>query len=285
MTQFSSEMPNAKQREEWNNATGKRWLERHELVDRQIAPFGRRAMDAANVQPGQRLLDVGCGCGETTFELAGRVGDGGFVMGVDISRPLIDEARRFLRERGIKNVRFENVDAQAFSFPQGSFDLIFSRFGVMFFDDPEAAFRNLRSTLRPGGQLSFACWAAPRDNQFVTIPIAAAAKHITLPEPGEPDAPGPFAFADAERVRRILSRSGFAEIESNRLTEKVGGGTLDETASMLMQLGPLSSVLEDIDETTRKAISADIRAALAEFESSGRVWIAAVTWLVTARVV
>jgi hypothetical protein len=118
----------------------------------------------------------------------------------------------------------------------------------------------------------------------MTIPIAAASRHVTLPAPGEPDAPGPFAFADPKRVRRILSRAGFGEIETDRVIEKVGGGTRNERARMLLELGPLSSVLEEIDQKTRDTILEDIRTAVNGFEASGRVWIDAAAWLVTARV-
>jgi len=283
MTQPGSVRPNAKQVEEWNSATGRRWLERHERIDRQIAPFGRRAMDRAAIQRGQRVLDVGCGCGETTFEIGRRVGDTGFVLGVDVSSLLIDAARRSAPEASVLNVRFEEADAQTHQFPTASFDLVFSRFGIMFFDDPEAAFRNLRSAVRPGGRLAFVCWPAPQDNLFVTIPMGAAARHISLPAPGEPDAPGPFALADLDRVRRILSRSGFGEIETDRLTEKVGGGTLDETTDMLLELGPLGDMLNSLDSHTRSAIAADMRTALSRFEASGRVLLDAVALVVTAR--
>lgn len=283
MKELDSTTPNTKLRDEWNNATGRRWLERHEAVDRQIAPFGHRAMDRANIQAGQSILDVGCGCGETTLELARRVGESGFVVGIDISHLLIETARQLAAGSGLANLRFEHGDAQIYNFAQESFDLVFSRFGIMFFDDPEAAFTNLRSALHPGGRLIFVCWPAPRENQFMTIPLAAAARHITLPEPSEPDAPGPFAFANMEWVRRILSRSGFGEIETDRLTGKAGGGTLDETARMLLELGPLGSIVESIDDATRSAILADIRTALTEYESSGRVSLDATAWLVTAR--
>lgn len=285
MNDAISEKPNARQREDWNNDTGRQWLERHQAVDRQIAPFGRRAMDRAEIEPGQRVIDVGCGCGETTVEIAARVGDHGRVLGVDISRPLVEEARRLLREKGAENAGVEEADAQTFPFERERFDLVFSRFGIMFFEDPETAFRNLRSALRAGGRLSFVCWPSPHENQFMIIPLAAAGKHVALPEPGEPDAPGPFAFADLERVQRILSRSGFGEIETDRLVEKVGGGTLDETTDMLMRFGALDRILSDVGEQTRDAISADIRTAVAPFESSGRVWLDAVCLRVTARAV
>jgi ubiquinone/menaquinone biosynthesis C-methylase UbiE len=283
MTQLDTATPNARQLEEWNDATGRRWLERHESVDRQIAPFGHRAMERAAIRSGEHVLDVGCGCGETALDLARRVGDAGLVLGVDISRLLIEAARRLAKESGAANLRFEAADAQIYAFPSARFDLIFSRFGAMFFDDPEAAFRNLRSALRPGGRLVFVCWPAPRENLFVTIPLTAAARHISLPEPAEPDAPGPFAFADLDRVRRILSRAGFDAVETERLTFKVGGGTIDEVANMLLELGPLGGILSSLDGSTRGAIVADMRSALNGFESAGRVLLDAVASLVTAR--
>ena len=274
---------NVKQRDEWNDTEGRRWLERHERIDQQIAPLGRRAMDRASIRPGERILDVGCGCGETTVDLARRVGGTGFALGVDISALLIEAARKLAQESRVANVRFEAADAQTHSFPAGSFDLLFSRFGIMFFDDPEAAFRNLRSALRPGGRLAFVCWPAPQENLFVTIPRTAAARHITLPTPSEPDAPGPFALADADRIRRILTRSSFTAVDIERATEKVGGGSLDETTEMLLQLGPLGDMLDSLDAETRHAIRSDIRSGLRPFEIAGRVRFDATALLVTAR--
>jgi SAM-dependent methyltransferase len=227
-------------------------------------------MDRADIPPSHRVLDIGCGCGETTLELARRVGEAGSVMGVDISLMLIEAPRQLAKESGLSSVRFEAADAQTFPFDAQSFDLVFSRFGIMFFDDPEAAFGNLRRAVRPG-RLSFVCWPVPRDNLFVTMPAEAASRHIALPQSGDPNAPGPFAFADPGRVSRILSRSGFGEIAMDRVTEKVGGGTLDESAGMLLGFGVLDSVLETIDGRTRGAILADIRSVLGRFESQGRV--------------
>jgi SAM-dependent methyltransferase len=283
MTTAAAEtVANARQREEWNGATGSRWLERHAAMDAQIAPFGRRAMDRAAVQPSARVLDVGCGCGETTFELARRVGETGEVVGVDISALLIDAARKQGQGRLLSNIRFEAADAQTHRFRPESFDLVFSRFGVMFFDDPDNAFRNLRSAVKRGGRLAFVCWPAPSENPPVGISLAVAARHLSLPSPTDPDAPSPSAFANPERVRGILARSGFADPGIERVTERLGGGTLDETGDVLMQIGPLGELLDSVDVETRIAIRADLRSALSEYEVEGRVWLDASAWLATA---
>jgi SAM-dependent methyltransferase len=274
---------NATQREKWNSETGNRWLERHAMIDQQIAPFGHRAMDRGSIERGRRVLDIGCGCGETTIELARRVGQSGSVLGVDISTQLIEAARAAAQKPDLANVHFEQADAQTHPFPAGSFDVVFSRFGIMFFDDPVAAFQNLRSALRPGGRLAFVCWPALRENQFFALPLAAATRHIPLPAPGDPDAPGPFALADSDRVRRVLSQSNFTDIEIERVTERVGGKPLDETTDLLLQLGPIDEILTSTDGKTRSAIRTDLRAVLSQFETSGRVLLDATAWLVTAR--
>src|SRR5260370_784321 len=262
MTLHTPVIANGRERERWTTETGSRWLERHAIIDQQIAPLGRRTMDRANIQLGWRVLDVGCGCGETAVELAWRVGHSGSVRGVDISAPLIEAARALAQKSDLRNVRFDEADAQTFLFSAASFDLIFSRFGIMFFDDPDAAFHNLRSALRPGGRLAFACWPAPRENQFVTIPVAAAARHVPLPAPADPDAPGPFAFAEAERVRRILSRSDFSDIAIEPVTQKVGGMVLEETTHLLFQLRPLDVISAGVHGGAKHAITTDLLASL-----------------------
>jgi ubiquinone/menaquinone biosynthesis C-methylase UbiE len=227
-------------------------------------------------------LESGCSTlAAAVARRARRVGASGFVTGIDISR-LLETARRLADRSKVSNLRFEAADAQTFPLPAQSYDLVFSRFGIMFFDDPEAAFSNFRTALRPGGRLSFVCWPAPRENPFMTIPIAAASRHIELPQPGDPEAPGPFAFADKERIKRMLSRARFGEIKTDRVIEKVGCATLDESARMLFELGPLSSILDELDDRTRRAIFEDIRSALAGIKSSERPVLDAAAWLVTA---
>src|SRR2546425_11062457 len=203
---------NAEQIRYWNEAAGPKWVVFQKVIDAQIAPLGERAMDRAGIAPGERVIDVGCGCGGTTIALGGRVGPAGLVFGIDISAPMLERAAETARAAGLTNVRFENADAQTHRLSPGAFDIVYSRFGVMFFADPVAAFANLRAALRSGGRLAFVCWQALRQNPWLFLPLQAAAQHLTLPPPPAPHPPGPFAFADPERAPGILARAGVDDI-------------------------------------------------------------------------
>ncbi len=282
---MGDDLPNAVQIEEWSGERGKRWLDQYVIVGRQIAAFGRRAMDQAGIMVGERVVDIGCGNGETTVELARRVGPAGAVVGVDISGILLDSARDLARKAGLSNLTFEEADAQTRAFAPASFDLVFSRFGVMFFENPDAAFHNLRTALQPGGRLSFVCWRALQESEFFSIPIAAAFRRVPPPAPIDPDAPGPGAFANPDRVRGVLSRSGFTEIVIDPLDEKVGGSTLDETVETLLRMeGPASAVIGGAPQEVQQLIETDIRAALKPLERpDGTVFLGAAAWLASAR--
>src|SRR5438309_1620679 len=201
---MSAPEANAEQIRYWNEAAGPKWVSFQKVIDAQIAPLGERAMDRASIAPGERVIDVGCGCGDTTITLARRVGPAGLVLGIDISAPMLERAAETARAAGLANVRFENADAQTHRLSPGAFDVVYSRFGVMFFADPVAAFTNLRAALRPGGRLAFVCWRSLAENPLFTAPMAAAAKHLPPLPPPHPNAPDPFAFADRARVAQIL---------------------------------------------------------------------------------
>lgn len=281
---MDGDLPNAKQIEEWNGARGKRWLEEYAVVDRQLIAFGRRAMDHAAIQPGEQILDIGCGSGETTLELARRVGPTGSAVGVDISRLLLESASDLARESQAPNVSFEEGDAQTYAFALGNTDLVFSRFGVMFFENPDAAFRNLKAALRPGGRLTFVCWRSLPESEFFAIPMAAALKLVAPPAPIDPDAPGPVAFANPDRVRGILSRSGFTEIAIDPLDEKVGGASLDETVKTLTRMGPASALISSAPPEIQQAIAEDVRATVQPLAApNGTIFLNAAAWLVSAR--
>ena len=194
----------------WNGPAGRRWMDRQDTQDVLLAPISELLFDRAHPGKGERVLDIGCGCGATSIELARRVGPTGYVLGVDISEPMLGRAR----ERAPADLPLEFVlaDATVHAFEPGRSDLLFSRFGVMFFADPAVSFANMRKALRTGGRLVFACWREPRKNPWMMIALQEAYKHVPrLPEMG-PDDPGPFAFASEQRVRRILSEAGFSSI-------------------------------------------------------------------------
>lgn len=264
----------------WNDAAGRTWAELQDLLDAQIEPLGRRVAEALAISAGERVLDVGCGCGQTTLALAERVGLSGFVLGVDISEPMLAVARS--RARGVAQVSFLEADAQTFAIEPGAFDAIHSRFGVMFFDDPTAAFANLRKALKPGGRLGFLCWRSPAENPIMTLPMTAAMKHIPAPEPPIPGAPGPFAFADPERVRSILAGAGFADVSIEPQDMAAGGNSLDDAVRLALRIGPLGRQLREHPQAQGVVIE-EIRQALGEHLTDGKVYLASATWIVTAR--
>jgi SAM-dependent methyltransferase len=275
-------LPNADQAAFWNDAGGRTWVELNDLLDHQIEPIGRRALDALAPRSGERLLDVGCGCGQTTLALAERVGPAGQVTGLDISAPMLDLARRRAADEGVGNVGFIAADAQTHAFQSQTFDALFSRFGVMFFDDPAAAFHNLRDALAPGGRLAFVCWRALAENAWMSIPLKAASHRLQPPPPLDPGAPGPFAFADRDRVLAILRSAGFADIGLEPVNMPVGGNSLEDSVRLALRVGPLGAMLRENPGAAPKVID-DIRAVLSSRLADGAVWMDGAVWVVTAR--
>ena len=278
---------NAEQIRYWNEAAGPKWVAFQKVIDAQISPLGEQAMDRAGIAPGERVIDVGCGCGDTTIVLGRHVGPAGRVLGIDVSAPMLERAAETARAAGVANVRLENADAQTHRLSPSAFDVVYSRFGVMFFTDPVAAFTNLRAALRPGGRLAFVCWQALPENPWLFVPLRAAAQHLTLPPPPAPDAPGPFAFADPERVRGILARAGFGDIVLEELHTTLtlgGGGTVDQAVRFLTEgVGPVSGVLREADPAVRPTVAAAVRAAIAPFHTPQGVRMGSAAWIVTAR--
>jgi SAM-dependent methyltransferase len=283
MPRLEATGPNAEQITYWNEQGGPRWVRLQEALDAQLAQFGRVVMDRLAIGSGERVLDVGCGCGETSLELARRVGAAGAVLGIDISTVMLERARE--RGAGVTNLRFQASDAQTHVFAPASFDVVFSRFGVMFFQNPRAAFVNLAQGLAPGGRLGFSCWKALADNPWMTVPLLAALQHVPPPPIPAPDAPGPFAFADGDRVRGILSDAGLAEInfESRADMMTVGNGALDDAVDFALQMGPASIALREATPETVAKVRASVREALAPYDGPGGVRLATSSWIVTAR--
>jgi SAM-dependent methyltransferase len=209
--------------------------------------------------PGQSVLDVGCGCGQTLLQLADLVGPSGRVVGVDISPPMLARARE--RAAARPEISLVEADAQSYPLPPASFDAVYSRFGVMFFEDPRAAFANLSAALRPGGRLAFVCWQAIERNPWAAIPLAAVQRLQPTATPRAPPAgpPGPFSFADPDHVRAILSAAGFASIQLDRWEAPlhIGGAmTLAEAREYAARSGPAARAIaaspEDARPTSRR---------------------------------
>jgi SAM-dependent methyltransferase len=282
---FDRTGPNAEQVRYWNETAAPKWIQYQTVLDTQLEGLGRMTMDRARLASGEHVLDVGCGCGATSRALATRVGASGSVHGVDISTPMLERARALAREAGHANVRFTNADAQTHRFEPAGADVLFSRFGVMFFADPPAAFRNLRGALRPGGRVAFVCWRPLAENPWLLVPLGAAAQHMQLPPPPAPGAPGPFAFADPERVRGILDQAGFTRIKLDPVNDTltVGGGGLDEAVHFLLEgVGPTSAALREADPAVRPRVFAAVKEALAPFVTREGVRMPAAAWIVTA---
>jgi SAM-dependent methyltransferase len=271
--------PNAAQAAYWNETVGPTWAELQGALDRQLGALTVRAVAALRPHAGERILDVGCGAGASTMVLADAVGKSGEVVGVDISRPLLEVAQR--RGDNVTGIRFVEGDAQTYPFEPGSFDGAFSRFGVMFFADPTAAFANIRGALRPRGRLTFVCWRGMAENPVLVLPLMAALAHLPPPPPADPNAPGPFAFADPDKVRGILVGAGFTEIALKPNDMKMG--TDMETALMLAQrIGPLGGMLREHPDKREVAVAA-VREALARHDGPDGVMLDSATWIVTAR--
>jgi len=270
----------------WNEQGGPRWVQMQQQLDAQISQLGLLTMQRAAVQPGEQVLDVGCGCGQTALELAERVGPQGAVLGVDISEPMLTRARERQSERGLKNLTFLQADAQTHQFGSSCFDLVFSRFGVMFFENPTAAFANLHSAVRPGGRLCFVCWQALDKNEWARVPLAAATRHVPLPAPASPDAPGPFAFANPDRVRSLLEAGGFNDVslEPHQAALTMGGAkTIAEAVDFTLEIGPVSRVLVDVSAAIRARVAEELRLALAPYANENGVSLGGAVWIVTAR--
>lgn len=273
---------NAKQIADWNGAVGAHWAAEQEKNDRLIKAFGEAALSAAGARAGERVLDVGCGCGDTSLALADRVGVMGRVIGVDVSAAMLDVARQ--RADGRDNLTFIEADASRAELP-GPFDLLYSRFGVMFFDQPEAAFRHMRAAMKDDGRLAFACWQKPQDNPWAMVPMLAAreASGLDLPPP-DPHAPGPFAFADAGRVKAILETAGFGAVKAETFEAPMFlGSTVKSAAIGCTKMGPASRIAREAGKERLPAITTAIEAALTPFAGAdGSVALPGRVWVVTA---
>ena len=272
---------NAEQAEDWNGASGREFVEQRERHERMLGRLRARLLAAAAIGDGENVLDVGCGCGETTI-LAARAAGTGRVLGADFSRIQVAQARRLAAAAGVDNVRFEVVDVQVHPFEAGGFDVVLSSFGVMFFDDPAAAFGNMRKALRPGGRLAFACWRTRAENPAFTIGFAEAAAVLGLGE--MPGSGAAFSLANTGHVGAVLSGAGFGGIELVKADEPMLiGRDIDDVLEYERTSPTATEILAGLSPAQADELTAVVRDSVLAYASPDGVALPGAAWLVTAQ--
>jgi SAM-dependent methyltransferase len=273
---------------EYWETTGPAWVRHADEIDAHARPYGEAGIDALAPAPGERLLDLGCGCADTTLEIARRVGPEGSVAGVDVSPPMLELARRRAAEAGVGHVTFSHADVATAPLAElagGPVDGAFSRFGVMFFLDPVAAFANVAAALRPGGRVSLVVWQGVQANPWMLVPTTAAVGPLgSTWVPAGPDDPGPFSLADPDRVRSILGAAGFTDVELAGFSSgaDLRADAVDEDVARLLQIGPMRSAWDEADDAARSAAVAAVREAVQPYRDGDRYRLPGAVWVVTA---
>ncbi|KQY29293.1 SAM-dependent methyltransferase [Caulobacter sp. Root487D2Y] len=281
MTQPQTEA-NKAQTELWNGGAGRNWVEQNAMLDRLFEPFEQPLVDAIREHGARAVLDVGCGAGATTFAVARSLKGQGRSTGLDLSAPLIDLARRRAAEQAVDNADFVVADAQQHAFQPASFDAVISRFGVMFFDDPVAAFANLRRAARPEAGLACIVWRGTDENPFMAAAERAAGPLLPELPKRAPDAPGQFAFADPDRVGGILSAAGWRDADLQPL-DVACAVPADDLETYATRMGPVGLMLPSLEAGRRAAVIEAVRRGFAPFLADGVARFTAACWLVRAR--
>jgi SAM-dependent methyltransferase len=277
---------NADQIAYWNSEAGRRWTLLAHRTDALFEEMLQELLRVAKVAAGEKVVDLGCGCGGSLLALAELVGPQGSVAGIDVSEPMLELAEGRLRDARHSNVRLHQADAAVHPFEAGSFDLAFSRLGVMFFDEPIPAFANILGALRAGGRLAFVAFRGLPENPMFEVPLAAAAPEQVAAFRAGQERPGPLALADAVRTRGILEAAGFSAVRVQPRDFKLRfgrPGDLDAAAALAASLGPAARAIAAMpDEPSQDRARAAIRAALAPYETPEGVLLNAGMWFVTA---
>jgi SAM-dependent methyltransferase len=276
---------NMDQIEFWNGDHGTSWARYADIVDIMFDEITQAVLDAAAISTGDRVLDLGCGSGGTTLAIAEKVTPIGSVTAIDVSSPMLERAQHRADAAGIVNATFVLGDASVYPFVEHSFDAMVSRLGAMFFDDPEYTFRRMVPALDSGGRLALGVWRGPSENLWAMGPVAAAKEFLEMPPRPGPEEPGPFSFADPDRVRSILGVAGLTDIDLAPLDFQVPlGRTLEEALNFAMEMGPLSAPLSTVTGDNRqKAIAAITEVLKANQPEDGIVRLAGACWIITAR--
>jgi SAM-dependent methyltransferase len=278
-------LASAHRADDWAGDTGDTWLAYADRFESMLSPVGGAFLEHAGFAPGERVVDIGCGAGGTSFAIAERVGPSGSVTGIDISAALVAESARRAGAAGLANARFVAGDATVVMPEDAPFDRLFSRFGSMFFSDFAAAFANLHRLVRPGGRIDLAVWASPQENAWLLAARDVLARFVDLPPP-DPEAPSPVALADPERVRRLLTGAGFAAIEHTlwRGPQLVGGkgSSPASAADFMMEAMPMANAVRAAPAAIKVRIREELIAMLTGYDNGSGVEVPAAAWFVTA---
>jgi SAM-dependent methyltransferase len=280
---MSNEIVNVEQAAAWDGPDGQYWAEHQARFDQTIRPHHAGLMAAAAIAAGERVLDIGCGNGLTSRDAARAAGPTGEVVAIDLSGPMLGKAQQLAKDEGLGNIRFEQGDAQVYRFEREAFDVVMSRFGVMFFEDPVAAFTNIAAAVRPGGRLAMLVWQSPSANEWATSLLGPLTMGRDLPTP-PPGAPGPFSLGVTDHLGGILTEAGFrdAAFRSSEQTFDVGNDT-DDAYRFVSGLQPVLNMLEDLDEATTAEALDNLREVVAAHETPEGVIFRSAAWVVTAR--
>ena len=279
------EETNKKQREFWSGKGGDVWVEKQNAMDVMLEPLGVAALSKLPEDLGEHILDIGCGCGSTTLSIAGNLSKNSKITGVDISAPMLDQARKLAAEKNLTNADFQVMDIQTELKKENIYSAAYSRFGVMFFEAPVPAFKNIYRSLQQGAKFSFVCWQSPQLNPWQALSIQVIKKFVDLPSP-LPRSPGPFAFAEKDYLESIMVDSGFKDIAIESHEQQITmfvGKSLQEASNDYLSINPVvTAMLEESSPEVKDDISSALQELFKEYSDGNGLHFPSATWLVTA---